>query len=146
MLTLRQVVDFYSRGAGDDSVNPRLRVLNLSDENKEALVDFMKGLTDERVRLDKAPFDHPQLFVPDGHPGNQTSVTDDGTGKATDTLMEIPAVGRNGGSGTPNFLTAAAQAAPAAAPLPYTPGAGYTQNDCPAGTTFTPLPGGFVCK
>ncbi len=146
MLTLRQVVDFYSRGAGDDSVNPRLRVLNLSDENKEALVAFMKGLTDERVRLDKAPFDHPQLFVPDGHPGNQTSVTDDGTGKATDTLMEIPAVGRNGGSGTPNFLTAAAQAAPAAAPIPYTPGAGYTQNDCPAGTTFTPLPGGFVCK
>ena len=101
-LTLRQVVDFYSRG-GDFG---GLQVLNLTEEQKEALVAFMKGLTDERVRFDKAPFDHPQLFVPNGHPGNQTSVTDDGTGKATDALLEIPAVGRNGlGAPLPNFLT-----------------------------------------
>jgi len=146
MLTLRQVVDFYSRGAGDDSPTPRDAVLNLSDEKKEALVAFLKGLTDERVRLDKAPFDHPQLFVPNGHPGNETSVTDDGTGKATDTLLEIPAVGRNGGSGTPNFLQVSAPAAKAAAPRSYPPGAGYTQEDCPAGTTFKPLPGGFACQ
>ncbi|MBW4446035.1 MAG: cytochrome C peroxidase [Spirirestis rafaelensis WJT71-NPBG6] len=105
MLTLRQVVDFYSRGAGDDENKPRLRVLNLSEENKEALVAFMKSLTDERVRQDKAPFDHPQLFVPNGHPGDTSSVTNDGTGKATEKLLEIPAVGRNGGSGTPNFLS-----------------------------------------
>jgi hypothetical protein len=146
MLTLRQVVDFYSRGAGDDSPTPRDRVLGLSDEEKEALVAFLKGLTDERVRLDKAPFDHPQLFVPNGHPGNETSVTDDGTGKATDTLLEIPAVGRNGGSGTPNFLQVSAPAAKAAAPRSYPPGAGYTQEDCPAGTSFKPLPGGFACQ
>ena len=25
------------------------------------------ALTDERVRWERAPFDHPQLFVPDGH-------------------------------------------------------------------------------
>lgn len=106
MLTLREVVDFYSRGAGDDNpARPRAPVLNLSEENKEALVAFLKGLTDERVRLDKAPFDHPQLFVTNGHPGNTSSVTNDGTGKATDTLLEIPAVGRNGGTGTPNFLS-----------------------------------------
>ena len=106
MLTLREVVDFYSRGAGDDNPKiPRLRVLNLSEENKEALVAFLRGLTDERVRLDKAPFDHPQLFVTNGHPGDTTSVTNDGTGKATDSLLEIPAVGRNGGNGTPNFLS-----------------------------------------
>ncbi|MBE8986945.1 cytochrome C peroxidase [Nostoc sp. LEGE 12450] len=106
MLTLRQVVDFYSRGAADDTPNtPRLPVLNLSDENKEALVAFLKALTDERVRYDKAPFDHPQLFIPNGHPGNQTSVTNDGTGKATDALVEIPSVGRNGRSSpSPNFL------------------------------------------
>ena len=146
MLTLRQVVDFYSRGAGDDSPTRRLGVLDLSDEEKEALVAFLEGLTDERVRLDKAPFDHPQLFVPNGHPGNETSVTDDGTGKATDTLLEIPAVGRNGGSGTPNFLQVSAPAAPAAAPRSYPPGAGYTQEDCATGTTFKPLPGGFVCQ
>ena len=106
MLTLRQVVDFYSRGAGDDNPNtPRLPVLNLSEDNKQALIAFLKSLTDERVRYEKAPFDHPQLFVPNGHPGDETSVADDGTGKATDTLTEIPAVGSNGRSSPPlNFL------------------------------------------
>jgi hypothetical protein len=105
MLTLRQVVDFYSRGAGDD--NPqraRLRVLNLDEQQKEALVAFMKALTDDRVRYEKAPFDHPQLFIPNGHLGNETSVSQDQDGKATDNLLVIPAVGRSGGTGTPNFL------------------------------------------
>ena len=110
-LTLRQVVDFYSRGGdfqpiqGRDGEIKPLSTLNLSEDNKEALVAFMKGLTDERVRFDKAPFDHPQLFITNGHPGDTTSVTNDGTGKATDTLLEIPAVGRNGLSSPPtNFL------------------------------------------
>jgi hypothetical protein len=95
------VVDFYSRG-GDFG---GLRVLNLNEEDKQALVAFMQGLTDDRVRLDKAPFDHPQLFVPNGHPEDQNSVTRDGsTIQATDQLLEIPAVGRNGNQGTPNFL------------------------------------------
>jgi hypothetical protein len=65
----------------------------------------MKALTDERVRYEKAPFDHPQLFIPNGHPGNEAFVTNDGTGKATDALIEIPSVGRNGSSTPPaNFL------------------------------------------
>ena len=98
--TLEQVIDFYNRG-GDFGVLPPL---NLSPEEKQQLVAFLKGLTDERVRYEKAPFDHPQLFVPNGHPGNSTSVTNDGTGKATDSLLEIPAVGRYGGTGTRNFL------------------------------------------
>ncbi|WP_458646418.1 hypothetical protein [Nostoc sphaeroides] len=98
--TLEQVVDFYNRG-GDFGVLPPLK---LSPEEKQQLVAFLKGLTDERVRYEKAPFDHPQLFVPNGHPGNQTFVSDDGTGKATDSFLEIPAVGRNGGSAIRNFL------------------------------------------
>ncbi|WP_223280216.1 cytochrome-c peroxidase [Nostoc sp. PA-18-2419] len=98
--TLEQVIDFYNRG-GDFGVLPPL---NLSPEEKQQLVVFLKGLTDDRVRYEKAPFDHPQLFVPNGHPGNSTHVTDDGTGKATDSLLEIPAVGRNGGSAIRNFL------------------------------------------
>jgi cytochrome c peroxidase len=100
MLTLRQVVDFYSRGGGD--ANPSeaapLPVLNLSEDDKQALVAFLKSLTDERVRYEQAPFDHPQLLIPNGHPGNQNSVTNDGKGQATDDLLEIPAVGRNGRS------------------------------------------------
>ncbi|WP_442948007.1 cytochrome-c peroxidase [Nostoc sp.] len=98
--TLEQVVDFYNRGGDFGALPP----LNLSPEEKQQLVAFLKGLTDERVRYDKAPFDHPQLFVPNGHPGNSTSVINDGTGKAKDSLLEIPAVGRNGGSSSPNFL------------------------------------------
>jgi cytochrome c peroxidase len=99
--TLEQVVDFYNRG-GDFGVLPPL---NLSPEEKQQLVAFLKGLTDERVQYEKAPFDHPQLFVPNGHPaGSSTPVINDGTGKATDSLLEIPAVGKNGGGGTPNFL------------------------------------------
>ena len=106
-LTLRQVVDFYNRGAGDaDPSGPApLPALNLKEDDKQALVAFLQSLTDERVRYEKAPFDHPQLFVPNGHPGNQKSVTDDGKGQATDDLLEIPAVGLNGRN-TPgaNFL------------------------------------------
>lgn len=107
-LTLRQVVDFYSRG-GDFGGLP---VLNLSDAEKEALVAFLQGLTDERVRFQRAPFDHPQLFVPNGHPGDQNAVvidpnvkTNDGTTQATDALLEIPAIGRNGGNPLSNFLS-----------------------------------------
>ena len=107
VLTLRQVVDFYNRGGGDanPSAAAPLRPLNLSEDDKQALVAFLVSLTDERVRYEQAPFDHPQLFVPNGHPGNQNSVTNDGNGQATDDLLEIPAVGSNGRD-TPraNFL------------------------------------------
>lgn len=99
-LNLEQVVDFYNRG-GDFGGLP---VLGLSNDEKKALVAFLKSLTDERVRYQQAPFDHPQLFVPNGHPGDQNSVTNDGTGKATDALLEIPAVGRKGGNPLANFL------------------------------------------
>ena len=107
-LTLEQVVDFYSRGGDFAGILP---VLNLKPKEKQDLVAFLKGLTDERVRYQKAPFDHPQLFVPNGHPGDQNSVTndpniqtEDGVQQATDDLLEIPAVGRNGGDPLPNFL------------------------------------------
>ena len=62
-----------------------------------ALVAFLKSLTDERVRFERAPFDHPQIFVPNGHPGDQNQVLNDGTGKARDALIEVPAVGAGGG-------------------------------------------------
>ena len=68
------------------------------------LLIFLTALTDERVRNRQAPFDHPQLFVPNGHPGNATSVTNDGLGYATDSLTEIRMTGRDGGSPLPTFL------------------------------------------
>ncbi|MBU7585225.1 MAG: c-type cytochrome [Nostoc sp. TH1S01] len=109
-LTLRQVVEFYNRG-GDfheqniNNLDADIQNLNLSEQEKDDLVAFMKALTDERVRYEKAPFDHPQLFIPNGHPIDDKSVVNDGTGKAQDTFREIPAVGRNGGNSIVNFLS-----------------------------------------
>ncbi|HET8541872.1 MAG TPA: cytochrome c peroxidase [Anaeromyxobacter sp.] len=74
-LTLRQVVDFYTRG-GDfpvtnaahrdfNLVNMDIEVQsNLTEEEKVALVDFLLELTDERNRFDRAPFDHPEVILP----------------------------------------------------------------------------------
>ncbi|MHC5747396.1 MAG: cytochrome-c peroxidase [Nostoc sp.] len=107
-LTLQQVVDLYSRG-GDFRQQSALAVLGLTKAEKNELVAFLKSLTDERVRYEKAPFDHPQLFVPNGHPGDSTYVINNGSGKATDSLVEIPAVGSHGGNGTPNFLVTSRQ-------------------------------------
>jgi hypothetical protein len=110
--TLEQVVDFYNRGgdgAGSDFANtsgfginptnraPAILPLNLSAADKAALVAFLKALTDERVRWEKAPFDHPGLTVPNGHPFNEMTVKKDGgTVYAIDDTMIIPAVGAAG--------------------------------------------------
>ena len=101
MATLEQVMDFYSRGrsdfdAGQGGAAPGA-VLNLSAAQKADLVAFLRALTDERVRLKKAPFDHPQLLVPNGHPLNERFVRTDARGNGLDSLLEIRAVGRNGG-------------------------------------------------
>ncbi|MCB1276950.1 cytochrome c peroxidase [Prosthecobacter sp.] len=107
--TLREVVEFYNRGgdfhdANIENLDPDVERLGLNGEEKDALVAFMKSLTDERVRNRCAPFDHPQLFIPNGHLGNDSIVTNDGTGKAKDLFMCVPATGRNGGVPFLNFL------------------------------------------
>jgi cytochrome c peroxidase len=111
-LTLRQVIDFYNRGGDFQPIATRdgfvvpLRTLGLTEQEREDLVAFLRALTDERVRFRRAPFDHPELLVPNGHPGDHTAVTDDGSGRATDSMLRIPAVGRGGGAPLPSFLEA----------------------------------------
>lgn len=108
-LTLRQVVDFYNRGGDfrDENIADMptdITDLGLTPAEKEALVAFMISLTDARVKFEQAPFDHPQLFVPNGHPKTADGgVQTDAQGRALTTFLEVPAVGRNGGPGTPNF-------------------------------------------
>ena len=97
--TLMQVVDFYNRG-GDfarenaDNLDPDIRPLGLTEIEKVNLVKFLLSLTDERVRMKKAPFDHPSLCLPNGHswtaPGSTTVIN------APDQTACLPAVGRNG--------------------------------------------------
>jgi len=105
-LTLRQVVDFYSRGGdfANAELSPQIRNLGFSDSDKDALVAFLKSLTDERVRSAAAPFDHPQLFVPVGEQTNPDgSVKTDANGVAVDCILEVRATGAAGGAPLPTF-------------------------------------------
>jgi cytochrome c peroxidase len=110
--TLREAVEFYSRGGNVDPVvqldgtpiEP-LGVPLLNSDETDALVAFLEALTDPRVLYRRAPFDHPQLFVPNGHPGDSSSTIDaDGNGRADDLMIEVPAVGAAGGAPLPGFL------------------------------------------
>jgi len=110
--TLEQVIEFYNRGgdgAGTEPVNttgflangtnraPAIFPLNLSADDKASLVALLKSLTDERVRWEMAPFDHPGLVIPNGHPGDEMSVKrNGGTIYAQDDVITIPAVGKAG--------------------------------------------------
>jgi cytochrome c peroxidase len=110
--TLREAVELYSRGGNvfpimalDGTPIEPLGVPLLNVDEVDALVAFLEALTDERVVFRRAPFDHPQLFVPNGHVGDALrSADEDGDGRADDRLVEIPAVGRTGGSPLPGFL------------------------------------------
>jgi cytochrome c peroxidase len=115
-LTLEQVVEFYDRGGdfntfGEEHqyMDADIDNLGLTLQDKTDLVDFMRnGLTDSRTVNQSAPFDHPQLLTPNGHPqgANGYPVQPDPKhpGQATSQLMEVPAVGKNGGKPLPTFL------------------------------------------
>jgi len=114
-LTLEQVVEFYNRGGDFNTVeevkymDPDIEMLGLTPQEKTDLVDFLRnGLTDPRTVAQAAPFDHPQLFTPNGHPqsANGYPITPDPKhpDRATDQLMEVPAVGAKGGKPLPTFL------------------------------------------
>ena len=67
-LTLRQVVDMYNAGGNFPGSNSdsQIRPLGLTETEKTALVAFLLTLTDERVRCEKTPFDHPSINIPLG--------------------------------------------------------------------------------
>jgi cytochrome c peroxidase len=119
-LTLDQVVDFYNRG-GDfhdrnlDTLDPDIQTLGLTSDEKSALVAFLKALTDPRVESQSAPFDHPELFVPNGHRGDTTSVAPDASGTAIDDFLRLPPVGATGSAPLATFLAPTADA-PAPSP------------------------------
>ena len=111
LATLYDVVLFYTRGSDfrEDNIDFLDAAIGMGSErflkgkphNQRALAKFMaRPLTDERVRYERAPFDHPEIFVPNGHVGDGMSVVDDGTGRAMDDMMRIPPVGASG-SDTP---------------------------------------------
>jgi cytochrome c peroxidase len=96
--TLEQVVDFYSRG-GDfpaGGTGPGIRRLNLSPDDRAALTAFLKSLSDDRVRFEQAPFDHPELCVPIGEDTTQTSSDPRFPLSVADKWAGIPPVGMGG--------------------------------------------------
>lgn len=115
VLTLRQLVDFYSRGGDFPITNAQERdplIVDLhvnfgalfTDTDKTALVDLLLAFTDQRVKFEKAPFDHPQIIIPvDG------AAPDNTTGRtallADARFLDVPAVGAAGrATPLPNFL------------------------------------------
>jgi cytochrome c peroxidase len=120
-LTLESVMQFYSRGgdlwpvlaADDKTMIAPLSVpsldgvtVGLTADQRRWLVAFLKTLTDERVRRRSAPFDHPQLFIPNGQLNDHVLVIEDRArkGQGVDRVLELPAVGRDGGPPLPGFL------------------------------------------
>ncbi|MEY2699368.1 MAG: CorB [Pseudomonadota bacterium] len=87
MKNLQEVIEFYDRGGNLD--NPGhfgtfVFQQHFTTEEKEDLLAFLLTLTDERVRWERAPFDHPAIDIP--HGSTATS------------WLHIPAVGRRGRS------------------------------------------------
>jgi cytochrome c peroxidase len=107
-LTLRQVVDFYSRGgdfANTEEFDPNVHVLQLGEQDKADLVAFLMALTDERVAFERAPFDHPSICVANGAMGDEGRVTPGqplpgsgpgATPRAADQVLCVDAVGASG--------------------------------------------------
>jgi cytochrome c peroxidase len=95
MATLMQVVDFYTRGGNFRDLNVDQVPLEIAPigflrggttADQKALVAFLQGLTDPRVAEERAPFDHPQLFVPHGvNPTTNADIT-----------FEVPPTGAGG--------------------------------------------------
>jgi len=65
-LTLRQVVNFYSRGGDNPNKETEIDALGLTPDQENDLVAFLLTLTDDRVRCERAPFDRPAIDVPNG--------------------------------------------------------------------------------
>jgi cytochrome c peroxidase len=109
--TLKDVVQFYNRGGNFREANVQfvdfeIGAIGLTNSEVDDIVAFLRALTDPRVISRQAPFDHPQLFVPNGAatmPGGAVIRDPDGTAK--DLLIEVPAVGRRGGAALPGFLS-----------------------------------------
>lgn len=105
--TLKQVVEFYNRGGDfEDAPNkdPDIVPLHLDASDVNALVAFLESLTDERVRHRRAPFDHPELIVPNGALTLEGQIVPGRGGGAADDELYIDAVGAEGGPPLPAFL------------------------------------------
>jgi hypothetical protein len=89
--TLGGVLDFYDRGG--NFANPE-RDLDMTGAGagggaRNDVLAFMQALTDPRVENESAPFDHPELLIPDGGP-------DQANADPANAMIRLPAKGADG--------------------------------------------------
>jgi cytochrome c peroxidase len=103
--TLEQVLEFYGRRGDfpdDGNLGPGMNRIRMSAEDRTAMVAFLKALSDDRVRFEQAPFDHPEICVPAGHPEMAPGILQAHDAEsavrlsARDQWALIPAVGKSG--------------------------------------------------
>ncbi|MCX7085799.1 MAG: cytochrome C peroxidase [Methylococcales bacterium] len=111
MANLEQVLDFYARQGNYFHENLHSQIVSISSSvnstavngfgtsNKADLIAYLKAFTDERVRYERAPFDHPEVVIPNGHKGNQALALQGHSlngSLAQEDYLTVPAVGANG--------------------------------------------------
>ena len=99
MKSLEEVIEFYDRGGNLINANHFETFVfpqGFSAQDKADLIAFLKSLTDERVRWERAPFDHPQITIPTAAtPAATPTLRANVNANSYETL---PAVGKNGRS------------------------------------------------
>lgn len=103
--TLEEVVAFYNGGgnrtpAQESTLHVDIRPLHLTVAEQADLVAFLKALTDERVRHESAPFDHPSLSLPVDQVRDETGAvaTTSRRGISRDIIQMLPSAGAAGAS------------------------------------------------
>jgi cytochrome c peroxidase len=105
MATLEEVIEFYTRGGNFDPDAKHIGTvfaqvdLRFDAQKRADIVAFLESLTDDRVRYERAPFDHPELRVPHGHVGDDVVAPGGsplGSDLAQDRFLVLPAVGAGG--------------------------------------------------
>lgn len=90
--SLSDVIEFYDQGGfferdreTNPDLHPKMKSLDMTDSDQKALEFFLLCLTDERVRREAGPFDHPSLLLVNGYDEQYQ-----------ERIKTVPAVGRNG--------------------------------------------------
>ncbi|MEI7702500.1 MAG: cytochrome c peroxidase, partial [Planctomycetia bacterium] len=104
MKSLTEVIEFYTRGSDFHDSNLKdldtdvggISALQGNPAAIASVVEFLEHLTDPRVKYQKAPFDHPELVLPNGHSALVSRVW-------LDNLLLLPETGKNGGSALSSF-------------------------------------------
>jgi cytochrome c peroxidase len=69
--SLNDVIELYKRGGNFNNIeldNKALKAFAIGNVTRDDLVAFFDAMTDPRVAAESAPFDHPELIIPNGSP------------------------------------------------------------------------------